>query len=183
MIAYPFLIFSAAGLVLSVISHICALRGVAGPLGDLTWLLHIGIFIVWLPAILAVQRLSGNVPRRDLWQAALRGCPGWMRYGMYGLFGYAMINFLIFAQAAGKHQGTGPMPPDVVRGFSGHWMVFYGAAFAILHSYIHLRGQNTIRKCAAGHEVVSDQVSIELTQLPEIALQPNMAMRSDTGPL
>ena len=70
MIAYPFLIFSAAGLVLSVISHICALRGVAGPLGDLTWLLHIGIFIVWLPAILAVQRLSGNVPRRDLWKAA-----------------------------------------------------------------------------------------------------------------
>lgn len=42
MIAYPFLIFSAAGLVLSVISHVCAPRGIAGPLGDLTWLLHIG---------------------------------------------------------------------------------------------------------------------------------------------
>jgi len=119
IIAYPFLIFSAAGLVLSVISHVCALRGIAGPLGDQTWLLHIGIFIVWLPAILAAHRLSRNVPRRDLWKAALRGCRGWMRYGVYGLFGYAMINFLIFTQAAGKHQGTGPMPPDVVRGFFG----------------------------------------------------------------
>jgi hypothetical protein len=40
--------------------------------------------------------------------------------------------FLIFAQAAGKHQGTGPMPPDVVRGFSGHWYVrLTGGAVAL----------------------------------------------------
>jgi hypothetical protein len=80
IIAYPFLIFSAVGLVLSVISHVCGLRGTAGPFGDQTWLLHIGIFVVWLPAVLAVQRLSRNVPRRDFWKAALRGCPRWMRY-------------------------------------------------------------------------------------------------------
>ncbi len=67
-----------------------------------------------------------------LFVTALRGCPGWMRYGMYGLFGYAMINFLIFAQAAGKRQGSGPMPPDVVRGFSGHWYVrLTGGAVAL----------------------------------------------------
>ena len=134
-IAYPFLIFSAVGLVLSVISHVCGLRGAPGPLGDQTWLLHIGIFVVWLPAVLAVQRLSRNVPRRDVWNAALRGCPRWMRYGMYGLFGYAIINFLIFIQAGGKHQGPGPMPPAVVRGFPAT-----GWFFMVRHSqfFIHI---------------------------------------------
>jgi len=80
---YLFLIVSAVGLSLSVISHICALRGVSGPIGDQTWLLQIGIFIVWLPAILAANWLSGNVPRKDLWKAVLRGSLGWMKYGFH----------------------------------------------------------------------------------------------------
>ncbi len=152
LIAYPFLILSAVGLALSVISHVCAMQGVGGPLGDQTWFLHIGIFIVWLPGILAARHLSRNVPQKYLWKATLRGCPIWMQYAVYGLFGYAIINFLIF-MLSDRPQGSGPMPPAIVRGFSGHWMIFYGLAFAILWSYIQLRGANMARRCPAGHEV------------------------------
>ena len=44
------------------------------------------------------------------------------------------VNFAIFFFQA-PHGGSGANPPAVVcRGFSGHWMVFYSAALAILYS-------------------------------------------------
>lgn len=185
-VAYPFLILSEVGLALSVISQICALDSTAGPLGDQTWVLLIGIFIVWLPAILALNRLSRNVRRKDLWKAALRGCPGWMRYGMYGLFGYAIINFLLFIQTPSKQQGSGPMPPAIVRGFSGHWMVFSGAAFAILYSYSKVGGQNMNRRYAAGHEVGPSAKFCEQCGRPIVIigsdLMPAMTAWSDPMP-
>jgi hypothetical protein len=59
-----------------------------------------------------------------------------MRYMVYGFFGYAIINFLLFIAVA-PSGGHGANPPTVVwRGFSGHWMAFYSAAFAILYSAV-----------------------------------------------
>jgi hypothetical protein len=80
---YPLVALSAVGLALSLISHIAALLGANGPLGDKAWILHIGIFVVWLPAILVMNRLTREVPRKDIWKVALRGCPEWMRYMTY----------------------------------------------------------------------------------------------------
>lgn len=51
------------------------------------WLLHIGIFVVWIPAIFAAQRLVGNVSRKDFWKVVLIGSPDWMRYMVYGFGG------------------------------------------------------------------------------------------------
>jgi hypothetical protein len=50
------------------------------------------------------------------------------------LFGYALINFALFALKA--HAGaTGTKPaPEVWRVFSGHWMAFYSASLAILYT-------------------------------------------------
>jgi len=77
-----------------------------------------------------------------------------MKYGLYGIAIYAAVNFVVFILlTVGKPQGSGPMPPGVVRGFSGHWMIFYGAAFAILYSYKQVGGENAVRRCVAGHEV------------------------------
>jgi hypothetical protein len=156
--AYAVLALSALGLGLSVVSHVCALAGVDGPLGDLTFGLHIGIFVVWLPTIWFSRKLVGdNVPRSDAWKASLRGCPPWMRYALYGLFGYAILNFAAFfvfnvaSGPAGRRSG-GPMPPSVVRGFSGHWMMFYAAAFAVTYSYLRVGSQPQPR-CVNGHEI------------------------------
>jgi hypothetical protein len=52
---------------------------------------------------------------------------------LYGLVGYALVNFAIFITTPIKG-GAGLMPPAVVRGFSGHWMAIYAIALAVLYS-------------------------------------------------
>jgi hypothetical protein len=140
------------GLALSILSHLAALLGSAGPLGDYAWVLHIGIFVVWLPTVLVAARMSADFENKDTWKAALRGCPRWMRYMTYGFFGYALLNFVVFMITAPKG-GSGPMPPAVVRGFSGHWMAFYSAAAAVLYSATHISDRDQVRRCANGHAV------------------------------
>ncbi len=122
---YFFAAVAAAGFVLSLASHVAALAGQAGPLGDFTWTLHLGALAVWLPAAL--------VARQKRWKALLRGWPPWIKYVLYAFVGYAVVNFCIFLATHSKG-GAGPMPPPVVRGFSGHWMALYATALAILYS-------------------------------------------------
>jgi hypothetical protein len=136
LLIVPFLVLAAVGLVLSLVAHGCALLGLPQPLGGATWGLHVGIFAVWLPAMLASNRMVRGTRPDDFWRVALRGCPPWMRRMTYGFFGYAVANFLIFFATApvGKQPAGAPAPPEVFRGFSGHWMAFYSAALAILYS-------------------------------------------------
>ncbi|MDY3555563.1 zinc ribbon domain-containing protein [Gemmata sp. JC717] len=151
----PFLVLSVIGLVLSVIAHTAALIGLPQPLGPAAWGLHIGIFVVWLPAVIVSNRLVGDFKRKDFWKAALRGCPDWMRCLTYGFFGYAVVNFLLFMAAAPpKGAGGGAnAPPEVFRGFSGHWMAFYSAAAAILYSALAVSRSDPARRCPNGHPV------------------------------
>jgi len=143
---------SAAGLVLSAASHIAAVLGTQGPLGNFAFVLHIGIFVVWIPAVFAANRLVRNVPRKDFWKAALRGCPDWMKYMTYAFVGYAILNFAFFISSAPTQGRGGPMSPEDVRGFSGHWMAFYSAALAILYSAAQVWDERE-RHCPNGHEV------------------------------
>jgi hypothetical protein len=70
---------------------------------------------------------------------------------MYGFFAYAMINFLFFIRQAPADGGGTETPTVVWRMFSGHWMAFYSAAFAVLYSAA--RAKENIRRCANGHPV------------------------------
>ena len=54
-VLYCFVTLSALGLVLSILSHVAALLKIGGPLGDHTWALHIGIFVVGLPTVFVSQ--------------------------------------------------------------------------------------------------------------------------------
>jgi hypothetical protein len=141
------------GLALSILSHAAAFFGSQGPLGNYEWLLHIGIFVVWLPTVLVASRLSAEFKQKDMWKATLRGCPAWMRYMVYGFFGYALLNFVVFMAAGPRAGAAGPMPPIVVRGFSGHWMAFYSAAAAALYSATHAAERDKARRCVNGHAV------------------------------
>ena len=71
----PFLVLAAVGLVLSIIAHIAALTGLPQPLGNATWALHFGVFVVWLPAVVVVIWLVKDFQKKEYWSAALRGCP------------------------------------------------------------------------------------------------------------
>ena len=129
-----FIALSAVGLVLSLWVHLGALMGQRVAPESFFWILHIGIFVVWLPAVLVAQRLVGNMNRMDFWKIVLKNSPDWMRYMVYAFGGYAVINFLLFMIHA-PNGGNGANPPAAVwRGFSGHWMAFYSAALAIFYS-------------------------------------------------
>jgi hypothetical protein len=75
----PFIGIAAVGLVLSLFVHVTALFGLSNGLGGAAWGLHIGIFMVWIPAVFAAIRLTRSARQRDFWKVALRGCPSWMR--------------------------------------------------------------------------------------------------------
>lgn len=137
---------AAAGFVASVMVHVSSLLGLPQPLGRLAWGLHIGIFVVWLPAVLVAQRLSKGAKQADFWKAVLRGCPRWMKRFLYVLVPYIFINFFV-GIALGPDTES-----DNFRIFSGHWMFFYFAGMAMLHS-AHRLGSLEPRTCPQGHEV------------------------------
>jgi len=145
------IVLAGIGLALSIVSHIAALFGRPGPLGKYTFFLHIGLFVVALPAVLASRRMTSGLPRQDFWREALRGCPPWTRYVVYGFIYYAGVNFLIFMLGSPPKGGSGPMPPVVVRGFSGHWMAFYAVSMALLYSAARVEKESLPRRCPQGH--------------------------------
>ena len=117
------------------------------------FILHVGIFVVWIPAVLVAQRLVGNLNRKDFWKVILKGAPDWMRFMVYGFLGYTLVNFLLFMTTA-PSGGSGNPPAVVWRGFSGHWMAFYSAALAILYSAA--RTVDTSSRCTNGHVASSN---------------------------
>jgi len=131
------MVIAATGFVLSLATHLLALAGETPPGGGLVWGLHIGIFTVWIPTVWITNRKTHGPDRKFDWKTATAGCPVWMRRVLQVVFVYAIINFVLFMLGmAGQPKPVGPAPPSVLRGFSGHWMVFYGAAFSTLYSAI-----------------------------------------------
>ena len=153
ILLYPFVALSVIGLILSLAAHIGALLGLNVP--SAAMFLHVGIFIVWFPAVITSNfSLTKRYNRKDFWKVVLRGAPKWMQYMTYGFLYYAVINFVIFIFVAPRDpSNVGGTPPSVIRGFSGHWMAFYSAALTILYSAIQIKKKGLIRRCPNGHEV------------------------------
>jgi hypothetical protein len=140
---------SCIGLFLSLWVHVGALLGKHVAPTSFFFCLHVGIFVVWFPAVVVAKRLVGSANRKDFWKVVLKGAPEWMRYMCYVFMGYAVINFLLFMTQAPLGSGGGTPTTIEWRGFSGHWMAFYSAAFAILYSAAaQSRGW---RECPNGH--------------------------------
>jgi hypothetical protein len=132
---WPLVFLALTGLVVSLSVHIAALMGILILPSGYFSLLHIGIFVVFFPAVAVSQKLVGNTRRSDFWKAILRWAPDWMRNMVYVFMVYAMVNFAIFMVNVESHSRlSGPVE---WRGASGHWMAFYSAAFAILYSAVH----------------------------------------------
>jgi hypothetical protein len=132
------MVIAAAGFTASAVVHVQALFGIDPAFGKLTWALHIGVFLVFLPA--ALETRAFTLPRDHWWHVALRGCPAWMRMLIQGLFIYALINFAVFVYLDWGRPQRDHEDPLLWRMFSGHWMVFYSSSFAMLYSARRLRG-------------------------------------------
>ena len=124
-------VLSLAGLILSLWVHIGALLGRRVAPEYFFGALHVGIFIVFLPAVFLAQKNVGSANRKDFWKVATEALPDGMRYLLYFFFVYTFVNFALFMAQSPAGKQTGPPTPLVWRGFSGHWMLFYYASFVM----------------------------------------------------
>jgi hypothetical protein len=142
----PLVVLAAIGLMLSLLVHLCAILGLPQPLGEATWALHIGAMLIWIPALLAIGLQKSIARRKIRYQAVFRKCPTWMRWMVTGIGIYAAINFFACIPAAAVGPaGNGATPAVVFRAFSGHWMIFYAAAFVFLYVAARSRRRLTTR--------------------------------------
>src|SRR5262245_41237387 len=88
-LTYPLMLIAGTGFVLSAVTHVMSLLGQPLPGGSLVWVLHVGIFVVWFPAILLNRTKLETVDRKHQWDAILANCPRWMRRALGVLFAYA----------------------------------------------------------------------------------------------
>ncbi len=143
LLVRPLGVLALAGFMTSVIVHLCSLLGLSQPFGKVAWGLHVGVFFIGVPVLSVMRKSTRGAKQIDIWKAALQGGPGWFLTTLYGLFVYAFVNFFIGI----------PSDPDSevqqLRLFSGHWMAFYFAAFAVLWSAACLNGVTT--RCSQGH--------------------------------
>lgn len=148
-LVWIFVALSAVGLGVSLCVHLGAVMGRRVVPESFFFFLHAGAIIMFFPTILVSRQRVGSSRRKDFWKLVLQGSPDWMRYMVYGFFGYAIVNFLLFMFNA-PPKGTVGTPPAVVwRGFSGHWMAFYAASFAILYSAVSPDASGS--RCINGH--------------------------------
>jgi hypothetical protein len=122
---WPLALASLLGFLVSLWVHIGTWMGRTP--GAHFWILHVGIFLVWLPAMFVSQSISKK--QKDFWKILQKDFPPWMRYMAKGFFCYALINFLFcWISIAARREGTEALG---WRLSSGHWMLFYLAAMGI----------------------------------------------------
>jgi hypothetical protein len=143
------LLLSAGGLLASIVVHLLTfVPGSPVAMGQV-WPLHVLLFIPFSAMVVRLKALQlPGMTQREYQRALTRYVPAPVRIAVIGAFAYAMLNFgLFFMQAS----GGGPMQQDgryyranhgriiaeiseveyhrlealQVRGFSGHWLVFY----------------------------------------------------------
>jgi hypothetical protein len=148
-------------LALSLAVHLSTFLGV-DPMEEIpgVMLLHVLIFIPFVAAALYVKKI--DAPPRERRQVATRHAPLWLRIMAGVFFAYAIVNFALFialsqggvpTEEHGKYvlsahghvirklteRELHQQQAGVVRGFSGHWMVFSSAALVMLTGVARVR--------------------------------------------
>lgn len=153
---------AAAVLIVSLAAHVSTFLGI-DPMTR--WpgvmFIHVAIFPPFIAAICYANRIGGPEEKRQ--EKAMNAAPRWLRILTGFFFVYTFVNFAIFIVL---NEGGGPEERDgkyllmshgrvireiteeeyhrqqayVVRGFSGHWMMFSCAALMLLVGASRLRG-------------------------------------------
>ena len=139
-------LLAAVGLGLALIVHALTFYPNASIItedGSPVWLLHIGIFVVFVPMVFSMKR---NLATRRGWAAQMSLFPPWARavilaagvYTGYNFFTalpmggtpqvrngqFALVNHGTFIRTLSAEEYLA-MKRGEVRGFSGHWIFFY----------------------------------------------------------
>jgi hypothetical protein len=143
-VAYPVMLLSATGLFASVALFILSSLGVSLIPNNRLPFLFFGVFLVWLPTVLLMNSLTRNFKQKDIWKAGLRGCPPWMRAGLWVFDGAVMAT--TFAPALWKGR-----PGEA--GFILFPSAFYAVSFCVMYSLIHVDQFDASRRCLNGHAI------------------------------
>lgn len=136
LIATPLAIVAAIGWVFTLVASIAGLAGVQIS-GSLVGVVFVGMFPLWLCAILYMNVMVKGARSTDLWKAAFRGCPNWLRYAIWGSWGYSLLTFALIATGRTEAGGVG---------FIG---VFYASSLGVFVTAATLGTEPA--RCANGH--------------------------------
>jgi len=150
VLIYPFLALAAVGFVALLAIHCTALFGATYLFEHWLKFLVFGLFIVWLPTVLVMGHLTREFKQKDIWRAALRGCPQWLRRSLWILFGYAWVGFFVFPMIYG---GGMDLPANKARSMSGVLLAFYSIAACVLYSATRVSKVDGGRRCVNSHGV------------------------------
>jgi hypothetical protein len=146
-IAYSVVVVSALGVIACFLLHIASFF--AGPeFGQyLPRILIFGLIIVWVPTVLLMNTLTADFKQRDLWKAALRGCPAWMQRTLWVVWGYVFFAAFILPFLRGSDPGASP----------GSFLIFpaafYSTSFAVMYSVLNVDRFDASRRCLNGHAI------------------------------
>jgi hypothetical protein len=149
-----FVVLAGIGFAISFWVHVGALFGVQVLPESLFFLMHLGVFLVFLPAVFVARYRIIDANRKNYWKVLLKDSPKWMLYTLYALGAYDFVTFFIFMLTNGTARHTGGLQLSEWRLFSVNWMAFYLAAFAILYSAAS--SSLYARRCLNGHLMPPD---------------------------
>jgi hypothetical protein len=146
ILACPVMVLSGLGVFCSFVFTAVSLAGYSAVEKLGPRLLFPGIFIVWLPTIFFMNALTADFKQKDLWKAALRACPRWMRATAWSIFGLVFVGFFLPFVWGGKPGSSG-------ENFLLFPSTFYAISFCVAYSTIHVDKFDAGRRCLNGHQI------------------------------
>lgn len=122
-------VFASAGVgfVAMLVIHVASLFGNTYLFERTLAVLGPGLFVVFLPTLFVMNRLTRDFKQKDLWRAALHGCPRWMYRTVWSIFLYCWPGTAVAWMAANK-----------ARVGSGVFLIFYLIPLAVINSATHV---------------------------------------------
>ncbi len=138
----PLMYLALAGFLISLCINIACVFGKQLPPDVPFFIMHMGIFVVFFPAVWAAKKMLGSTARRDFWKVVMKNAPDFVRHIFYIIFAY---EWLIWIGVLGFFRATSQRPPGGPDWFvfSGTWMIFYYTSFAILLSARNSNSKHT----------------------------------------
>ena len=145
------------GSIIAITVHIFAVLGVdVADTLPFIWVLHIGIFVVWIPTILSLKEQQKENKEANAFTILTKDKPKWIIAVIIGIAIYTGLNFMLFMSKAIEgtplekngvyslhNRGTHIRDitkeeyhlhgANILRGFSGHWILFYTVAAIALY--------------------------------------------------
>ncbi len=149
-VIFPFFALAAVGFAAMLVVHSASLFGNTYLFERTIAVLGPGMFVVFLPTIFVMNRLTRDFKQKDLWRAALRGCPRWMRRTVWGIFLYCWGGFFVLPSLYG---GGMDLAANRARAMSGALLIFYLSPLAVMYSATHVDRFDESRRCLNGHRV------------------------------